>query len=328
MVVPAARLRRAPSRFAQRLDEDGLGPLRAAPVVETLQLNLGKLCNQACRHCHVDAGPKRTELMDEQTAARCMELLENSPDVHTVDITGGAPEMNPSFRYLVERSRQLGKHVIDRCNLTILVEPGFEDLGEFLAANEVHVVASLPCYSVDNVDKQRGKGVFNASIEGLRLLNRLGYGTRRKLDLVYNPGGPSLPPPQGALQADYQRELDEHFGVAFDELLTLTNLPIARFRHDLERDGALEGYMRLLEDNFNPATVPAVMCRSLLSVGYTGELFDCDFNQMLDIPAAGARTTIWDVDSVADLAERDIATDDHCFGCTAGAGSSCGGALS
>lgn len=328
MVVPAARLRRAPSQFARRLQDDGHGPLRAAPTLSTLQINVGKRCNQACRHCHVDAGPKRVELMDERTARRCMELVAASPDVTTVDITGGAPEMNPHFRYLVERSRELGRHVIDRCNLTILCEPGYEDLAAFLADHDVHVIASLPCYSLANVDKQRGKGTFDASIEGLRKLNALGYGAERKLDLVYNPGGPFLPPPQQALQADYQRELDAHFGVAFDELLTLTNLPIARFRHDLERDGALDDYMALLADNFNGATVPSVMCRSMVSVGWTGALYDCDFNQMLEMPVGGRPTTLWDIESLADLADRDIAVDDHCFGCTAGAGSSCGGALS
>ena len=327
MVVPARNLRRLPGRFAAEFEARGLAPLRSASAVTTLQINMGKLCNQACRHCHVDAGPKRTELMDRRTAERCMALVEATSTVDTVDITGGAPELNPHFRYLVQRSRELGRTVMDRCNLTILLEPGHEDLAEFLAAHQVHVVASLPCYSLANVDGQRGKGVFDGSIEGLRRLNALGYGRGLPLDLVYNPGGPFLPPSQAELELAYKRELFDQFGIVFDNLLTMANLPIARFAHDLERDGKLEDYLALLRDNFNPATVPAVMCRSLVSVSYTGQLHDCDFNQMLDMPLRASTTTVWDIGSLSELAERTIAVADHCFGCTAGAGSSCGGAL-
>jgi radical SAM/Cys-rich protein len=300
-------------------------------VTSTLQINLGKLCNQACHHCHVEAGPKRTEAMTEETAQRVIRLLEASPSIRTVDFTGGAPELNPHFRWMVSRCRELDREVIDRCNLSILFEPGMEDLGEFLAQQHARVVASLPCYLQDNVDGQRGKGVFDKSIEGLRLLNDLGYGTAGSglgLDLVYNPTGISLPPPQATLEADYKRELRDRFDIEFNALLTITNMPIKRFRDALARKGELDAYMALLTTNFNSATVPGLMCRTLVSVGWDGNLYDCDFNQMLEIEAGATHArTLWDIEHYGELDGSRVATDAHCFGCTAGSGSSCGGAL-
>jgi len=319
-----------PAPFERTLRAHDLGPLRAAPVT-WLQVNLGKLCNQACRHCHVDAGPKRTEIMESHTVDRLIELLEGAPEVELVDLTGGAPELNPDFRRLVAAARGLGKRVIDRCNLTVLFEPGQDDLVDFLARAGVEVTASLPCYSEKNVDKQRGGGVFTKSIEALTKLNAAGIGVPGGgvLDLVYNPGGPFLPPAQAGLEADYKRRLREDFGVEFSNLITITNMPISRFLHDLERDGKREEYEALLLESFNPGTVDGLMCRSLVSIDWRGRMYDCDFNQMLELPlldAVGART-VWDVRSFQELAERPIAVAKHCFGCTAGAGSSCGGAL-
>jgi radical SAM/Cys-rich protein len=314
--------------FDDVLSEHGLELVRGE--VRTLQVNVGKLCNMACHHCHVEAGPKRTERMSRQVAERVVELLASNPRVELLDLTGGAPEMNESFRFLVTEARRLGRRVIDRCNLTILFEPGMDGLAEFLAAKEVHVVASLPCYQAENVERQRGRGAFGKSILALWNLNALGYGrpgSALRLDLVYNPLGASLPPPQGRLEAKYREELGRLFGIEFHQLLTLTNMPIKRFAWSLERSGELERYMSLLVNHFNPATVPELMCRSLLSVAWDGRLFDCDFNQMLEIDLAGGRRTVWDVASLAELSERRIATAAHCFGCTAGAGSSCGGAL-
>ena len=315
--------------FEAALLRHGLEPLRRGPTA-TLQINVGKLCNQACLHCHVDAGPKRTEIMTEAVAERLLELLEATPSIMQVDITGGAPELNPNFRRLVGRSRELGRAVIDRCNLTVLFERGCEDLGEFLAAHRVQVVASLPCYTAGNVDAQRGRGVFDKSIRALRELNALGYGkagSSLELNLVYNPLGGSLPPEQGRLEADYKRQLRDGFGIEFNRLFTITNMPISRFRSDLERSGKLPGYMKLLDEHFNPATVPGLMCRSLVSVGWDGTLYDCDFNQMLEIGLGGRRRTVWDFQDFSGLTGEGIATAAHCFGCTAGAGSSCGGAL-
>jgi len=306
--------------------------LTRAPVT-TLQINVGKRCNQACHHCHVEAGPKRPEMMSAETAERVLELLAASPEIKTVDITGGAPELNPNFRTLVRRSRARGVRVIDRCNLTVLFEPGQGDLAQFLASEGVAVTASLPCYTAENVESQRGLGVFDKSIEALAELNRLGYGelgSGLELDLVYNPVGAFLPPPQAKLEADYKRELGDRFGLRFNRLLTITNMPISRFAHMLEREGRHEAYMSTLVNHFNPATVDGLMCRHLVSVGYDGALYDCDFNQMLEIEIGGlepGRNTIADIESFADLAGAPIATDSHCFGCTAGAGSSCGGAL-
>jgi radical SAM/Cys-rich protein len=319
----------ATDAFADRLGREGLAPLLRGPV-RTLQVNVTRRCNLACHHCHVEAGPKRTEALDRAGAERVLELLEANPQVEVLDLTGGAPELSEHFRYLVEGGRALGRRVIDRCNLTVLFEPGQEDTTEFLAAQGVELVASLPCYSRENVDRQRGRGVFDGSIEGLRLLNRLGYGrpgSPLRLDLVYNPQGPALPPSQAELEARYRKELRELFGIQFHRLLTLANMPIRRFARDLERTGRHAAYLSLLVNHFNPATVPELMCRHLLSVDHAGRLYDCDFNQALDLPLLGPEETIWDVDDLRALEGRPIATAEHCFGCTAGAGSSCGGAL-
>ncbi len=311
--------------FALTLASNGLGTLHA-DAVTWLQVNVGKLCNQACHHCHVDAGPKRPEQMTAETADRVIALIDRTESLELVDLTGGAPELNANFRRLVAHARARGARVIDRCNLTVLLEPGQEDLVGFLAEQRVEVVASLPCYGRSNVDKQRGLGVFDKSIAGLQRLNEAGYGRGRglKLDLVYNPGGPFLPPAAKGLEADYKARLEADFGIVFDELITITNMPISRFRHDLERSGRLEEYQQLLLDSFNPATVAGLMCRSLISVGWDGQLYDCDFNQMLGMPLP---QTLADLDSFDDLAGRPILTGLHCFGCTAGAGSSCGGSL-
>jgi radical SAM/Cys-rich protein len=314
--------------FPSTLARHGFDRLRRS-VVETLQINVGKVCNQACHHCHVEAGPKRTESMTGETAERVLELLRNTPEVRTVDITGGAPELNPNFRRLVEESCGLGKKVIDRCNLTILLEPAFEDLPNFLAAEGVEIIASLPCYTPENVDKQRGKGVFERSIRALQLLNRLGYGlpdSALRLNLVFNPGGASLPPPQDALELDYKKHLREQFGIEFHRLFTITNMPMRRFSDFLVRLGQQEEYANLLAGNFNPATVDHLMCRSLISVSWDGRLYDCDFNQMLDMPMH-AGLSIWDMESFEPAVGQAISVGDHCFGCTAGAGSSCGGKL-
>ncbi len=310
----------------------GLDPLRRE-AVRTLQVNVGKLCNQACHHCHVEAGPKRQERMSRPTAERVMDVLVASPSIETVDLTGGAPELNPNFRDLVEGARRLGRHVIDRCNLTVIFEPDMEWLPDFLARQQIEVIASLPCYSAKNVDEQRGRGVFEKSIAALRWLNRFGYGRSDslKLNLVYNPLGASLPPPQEKLEADYRQQLHEHFGIRFDRLFTITNMPIKRFAAHLARRGQEAEYMSLLVNHFNPEAARHVMCRSLVSVGWDGTLYDCDFNQMLEMPIMGTRShralTVWDIDDLNALEGRSIRTASHCFGCTAGAGSSCGGAL-
>ncbi|MDX2298370.1 MAG: arsenosugar biosynthesis radical SAM protein ArsS [Xanthomonadaceae bacterium] len=299
----------------------------------TLQANLGYRCNQSCLHCHVNAGPTRTEMMDAHTLALIPEVLR-ARGITTLDLTGGAPELNAGFRELVQAARALGVRVIDRCNLTILFEPEQETLAEFLAAQRVEVVASLPCYSLDNVDRQRGKGVFDKSIAALQKLNALGYGQPGSglvLNLVYNPQGPVLPPDQRALQADYQRELQAHFGVVFNELLALTNMPIQRFGSTLISKGQFSRYMQLLRDNHRDANLDAVMCRELVSVDWQGYLYDCDFNQQLMLPLQdaclpGPRPHLRDLLRV-DPAGAAIRVADHCFGCTAGSGSSCGGAL-
>ncbi len=315
--------------FASRLEALG-GPLSRASL-DTLQINVGRVCNQACQHCHVDAGPKRTESLDASTAEQILAFLERS-STKTVDITGGAPEINPSFRWLVERSRALGRHVMDRCNLTILLEPGHEDLADFLAAHQVEIVCSLPCYLEENVDQQRGNGVFQKSITALRRLNALGYGmpeSALQLDLVYNPVGTRLPPPQAGLEADYKRELADRYGIQFHRLFTITNMPINRYAADLRRRGEYESYLTRLSDAFNAEAVPAVMCRSLVSVDYRGFLYDCDFNQMLDLPLVDESGQPLHIAAVeeSDLIGRRIRVRDHCYGCTAGAGSSCGGSL-
>ncbi len=319
----------APRNFDEALTEHASCSLQRASLT-TLQVNIGKRCNLACHHCHVESGPKRTEAMDRRSAARILELLQRNPEVDTLDLTGGAPELNPNFRFLVEGARALDRQVIDRCNLTVLFEPGQEETAEFLARQGVHIVASLPCYSKENVEKQRGRHVFHKSIDALHEFNALGYGQpdgRLRLDLVYNPGGPFLPPSQPELEAAYRKELRELFDIRFNGLLTLTNMPIRRFAHDLRRQGQLDAYCELLAASFNPNTIDGLMCRSTLSVDHEGTLYDCDFNQALELHLGAGRRTIWDIDDLSTLRDADIATDHHCFGCTAGAGSSCGGAL-
>jgi radical SAM/Cys-rich protein len=314
--------------FAQTLAAGGLWPLRAG-AVQVLQVNVGKRCNQTCRHCHVDAGPERREVMSRETMALCLDVLARH-DIPTLDVTGGAPEMNPHFRWLVAEARKLGRHVIDRCNLTILLTPGHDDLPAFLAAMRVEVVASLPCYLAENTDTQRGSGVFEKSVAALRHLNALGYGrpdTGLVLTLVYNPLGPSLPPPQADLEAAYRRELAARYGIAFNRLYTITNMPISRFLDDLVGAGRLDEYLSKLIAAYNPAAVGGLMCRTTLSVGWDGRLYDCDFNQMLDLDLApGLPRHIRDFDPVA-LDDRRIATGQHCYGCTAGSGSGCQGAI-
>jgi radical SAM/Cys-rich protein len=315
------------SSFDLTLRQQGFSPLQRSSV-KTVQLNVGKLCNQACHHCHVEAGPKRTEIMTKSTSDRVIQLIRQSVGIEAIDITGGAPELNPNFQDLVERSRHLGLHVIDRCNLTVLLEPGFEDLGSFLARNEVEIIASLPCYTAENVDKQRGRGVFLKSIEALQLLNGLGYGRTDllPLNLVYNPLGPSLPPPQARLETEYKQHLRDEFGIEFNSLFTITNMPIRRFSEQLIRIGKQEIYQDLLRRSFNPETVEHLMCRSQISVGWDGKLYDCDFNQMLEL-RTNTGSTLWDIENFNSAASQRIVTGDHCFGCTAGSGSSCSGTL-
>ena len=296
--------------------------------LETLQVNLGYKCNQSCVHCHVNAGPTRTEMMAPETIGEVLKFLKHEKP-KTLDITGGAPELHAQFRELVTRARELGVHVIDRCNLTILEEPGQEDLADFLQRHEVEVIASLPCYTEELVDRQRGKGVYDRSIRALKRLNALGYGTHLALNLVYNPQGPSLPPAQDKLEADYKRILGAH-GIVFNRLYTLANMPIQRFGWTLVSKGQFDGYMQLLHDAHRPENLETVMCRTLLSVDWHGYVYDCDFNQMLGLPL---RTREQRRPKLAELIGRDlagnpIAVRDHCYGCTAGQGSSCGGALS
>jgi len=306
-------------------------PAIARARLETLQVNVGYRCNQSCVHCHVNAGPNRTEEMDGATVDAVLRFLERSR-ARTLDITGGAPELNPHFRRLVRAARDMGARVMDRCNLTILEQPGQEDLADFLAANQVEIVASMPCYQQDNVDRQRGKGVFDGSIRGLRRLNALGYGrdeTGLVLNLVYNPQGPSLPPAQVRLEADYKRILSEQHGVVFNALYTLANMPIQRFGATLIAKGQFDSYLALLRHSHLDANLDGVMCRSLLSVDYRGMVYDCDFNQMLDLPLTrGDRARVRLSDLIGeDIAGNPIRVAGHCFGCTAGQGSSCGGAL-
>lgn len=299
--------------------------------VNVLQVNLGYLCNLSCVHCHVNAGPTRTELMTRENIDQVLALLQRS-DIQTLDLTGGAPELNPHFRTIVSAARAMGVHVIDRCNLTILFEPGQEDLAEFLAAQGVELVASLPCYLEQNVEEQRGKGVYNDSIRAIHLLNRLGYGVDPDLplNLVYNPTGPVLPPSQGALEQDYKRELGARYGIHFNQLFTITNMPIKRFGAVLLAQGQYDEYMALLRGSFSEENLDTVMCKSLLSVDWQGFLYDCDFNQMLDMSLLGSsrqRLHISDLVEASELVNSPVLTGDHCYGCTAGQGSSCGGAL-
>ena len=299
--------------------------------LDTLQVNLGYRCNQSCLHCHVNAGPNRTEMMDADTVDLVLQVLQRQR-LQTLDLTGGAPELNAHFRRLVVAARALGVRVIDRCNLTILFEPQQEDLAEFLAAHRVEVVASLPCYSPANVDRQRGDGVFDKSIAALKRLNALGYADDASglvLNLVYNPQGPSLPPPQAALEADYKRELAQHFGIRFNQLFAITNMPIQRFGSTLVSKGQFEPYMALLKRSYRADNLDTVMCATLVSVDWQGQLYDCDFNQMLGLPLplrGTARPHLRDLLEES-LEGRGVRVADHCYGCTAGQGSSCGGAL-
>ena len=317
-----------PLRFEAQLAQAGLYPLRTAGIT-VLQMNVGKLCNQTCRHCHVDAGPDRTEVMSRETAEQCVNALAKT-DIPTVDITGGAPELNPQFRWLVEQVRGLGRQVIDRCNLSVLLLPSQADLAEFLADHRVEIIASLPSYRAGQTDAQRGGGVFEKSVEALRLLNRFGYGrpdSGLTLNLVYNPVGAFLPPKQEAIEAQFKKELRTRQGIEFNRLYTITNMPISRFLEFLIESGNYEQYMTRLVNAFNPAAAAGVMCRYTLSVGWDGRLYDCDFNQMLDLPVDhGAPSHIRDFDP-AQLHHRRIVTRNHCYGCTAGSGSSCGGSV-
>ena len=307
-------------------------PSVSRSALEILQVNLGYLCNQSCLHCHVNAGPKRKELMQRENVEHILDVLKRT-EAHTLDLTGGAPEMNPLFRDLVVAARELGVKVIDRCNLTILLEPGYEGTAEFLAENQVQIVASLPCYIEDNVDGQRGKGVYQKSMQALRLLNRLGYGEpdgKLSLTLVYNPTGPYLPPPQENLEQDYKAFLAEKFDIRFNQLFTITNMPIARFGSTLLSRGEFENYMNLLKDAFSVANMQGLMCINQLSIDWQGYVYDCDFNQMLNMnirdPASFRKLHISDVLKTS-LQDIPVSIADHCYGCTAGQGSSCGGAL-
>jgi radical SAM/Cys-rich protein len=313
--------------FGSHLERHGLPPLRTS-TIDVLQVNVGKLCNQTCAHCHVDAGPDRREQMSPETAGQVVELLRRHP-IPTLDITGGAPELNPMFRPLVEEGARLGRRVIDRCNLSVLLIQGQADLVDFLARHRVEVTASLPAPRRSGTDAQRGEGVFEKSVEALRRLNAAGYGRGEGLvlNLVHNPVGAFLPGSQASLEREYKRELRSRHGVVFDRLFTITNMPISRFLEFLERQGQVERYMETLVNAFNPHAADGVMCRTMISVGWDGTLYDCDFNQMLELPVDhGAPRTIAALLEGGDLA-RTIVTDRHCFGCTAGAGSSCGGAL-
>lgn len=299
--------------------------------LNTLQVNLGFLCNQQCLHCHVAAGPRRTEIMDSDTVDQVIEVLRNL-DIQVMDLTGGAPEMNPHFKRLVSTVRDLGIKVIDRCNLTILTEAGYEDLAVFLAEQQVEIVASLPCYLAENVDRQRGKGVFDGSLEGLKQLNALGYGqpdSDLKLNLVYNPQGPVLPPDQDDLEKSYREILNQEYGIVFNQLLALANLPVGRFGSTLISKGEFDQYVSLLRSSHQDANLEAVMCRNLISVDWQGYLYDCDFNQMLTLPLQQEnhhKPHLRDLKNL-DLKNNRIVTGNHCYGCTAGQGSSCGGAL-
>src|SRR5438552_7542361 len=316
--------------FEKTLAAHGHGTLRALRI-DTLQVNVGKLCNQTCTHCHVDAGPTRTEIMTRETMEAVLAAVRRYPELRTVDVTGGAPEMNPHFEYLVDQCRALGRHVMDRCNLTVFFVRGKEHLPQFLADHQVEVIASLPCYLTENVDPQRGKGVYDRSIAALHTLNALGYakeGSGLVLNLVYNPLGPRLAPPQADLEADYKAELAKRFGITFHTLFTITNMPINRFLEDLHRSGLYERYMELLVTSFNPSAVDGLMCRNLISVNWDGRLSGCDFNRMMYLPVGGAvARTIQDFD-LALSARRPVVTEVQCYGCPAGGGSSCGGAIS
>lgn len=315
--------------FAEKLDLSDRSLRRR--TVDVLQVNLGRYCNLACIHCHVESGPTRREKMSRENVESVLRFLART-GIPTLDITGGAPELHPDFAYLVESARKLGRHVMDRCNLTVIFEPGMDYLPEFFKHNEVELVCSLPCYSEENVDKQRGKGTFDASIRALQRLNEIGYGQSDSdlvLNLVYNPVGPHLPPPQAKLEQDYKRILAEQFGIAFNHLYCLTNMPITRYATHLKLRGEYDRYLELLATHFNAATLDQVMCRNLISIGWEGLVYDCDFNQMLNLPIrdhAGNALKIGSL-SLDEAVNRSITIGDHCYACTAGAGSSCGGAL-
>lgn len=314
-------------RFEEKLADIGLYPLRPAGI-QIFQINVGKMCNQVCKHCHVDAGPDRKEIMTRETMEQCLEILANS-DIPTVDLTGGAPEMNPHFRWFVTELHKLGKKIIDRCNLTIiLANKKYHDLPEFLAKHEVEIVSSLPYFSASRTDRQRGDGVFEASIKALQMLNAVGYGQENSglnLHLVYNPTGSFLPTGQAALQAEFKRQLKRKYGIVFNNLFSITNMPISRFLDYLLESGNYESYMQKLLDAFNPGAAAGVMCRNTISISWDGYMYDCDFNQMLDLKvAASAPQHISDFD-LEKLNNRPIILNQHCYGCTAGAGSSCGG---
>ncbi len=316
-------------RFEDRLSQTGLQSLGPADL-EILQVNVGKMCNQTCAHCHVDAGPDRQEIMTRETMRHCLKAIEDS-SAHTVDITGGAPEMNPDFRWFVEEVSKLERQMMVRSNLTILtVNKTYRTLPRFFAEHRAAIVSSLPCYTAENTDKQRGNGVFDRSMEALQMLNAVGYGrpgSGLQLHLAYNPVGPSLPPPQEQLRSDYQRILKENFGIVFNDLYCITNMPISRFLDYLRSQGQYQEYMETLIHAFNPAAVSGLMCRNTLSVGWEGSLYDCDFNQMLDLKVeAGAPRHIRDLD-LKELSARRLVLNQHCYGCTAGAGSSCGGEI-
>ncbi|MDQ6992469.1 MAG: arsenosugar biosynthesis radical SAM protein ArsS [Mariprofundus sp.] len=306
-------------------------PAISRGALDTLQVNLGYLCNLSCLHCHVNAGPSRKEIMDKPTIDNVLAYL-GQKQIKTLDLTGGAPEMNPYFRYLIKEARALGVRVIDRCNLTILEEPGYENMAEFLAMHQVEIVASLPCYLSDNVDAQRGNGVFDSSIKALKKLNDLGYaraGSELLLTLVYNPQGALLPPSQAELEASYKRELHIRFGIQFNHLFTITNMPIKRFGSMLISRGQFGSYMQLLKESYSEDNLAGVMCRNLVSIDWKGFVYDCDFNQMLDLPMLEKRGEKMHITKLInqDITGEPITVMDHCYGCTAGQGSSCGGAL-
>lgn len=319
---------RALPRFSEKLEQSELGALRSTGI-EILQINVGKLCNQTCSHCHVDAGPTRREIMDRETFEECLRILKASPQIRTVDLTGGAPEMNPHFRWFVAEARKLEKEVLVRCNLTILsAGPAYADLPEFFAEHQVEVVSSLPHYTANWTDRQRGNHVFEKSLTGLKKLNALGYGTnpQLRLNLVTNPVGVFLPGDQLSLEADFKRELLTRHQIHFNRLFTITNMPISRFLDALLRAGKLEDYLEKLVQSFNPTAALGVMCKNTLSVSWDGKLFDCDFNQMLELPVLPSEHRTVQTFQLDSLQHRPIAVDQHCYGCTAGAGSSCGGA--
>ncbi|MFZ9861070.1 MAG: arsenosugar biosynthesis radical SAM (seleno)protein ArsS [Gemmataceae bacterium] len=315
--------------FSTTLMSLGQWPIRSTGI-ETLQINLGKLCNQTCNHCHVDAGPDRKEIMTMETLTHCLRVLEEA-NIPTLDLTGGAPEMNPHFSWAVEKAFALKKRIIDRCNLTILTTPSFRWLYNFLAKHKVEIIASLPCYLEENTDKQRGAGTYQKSIEAIKQLNSLGYGNPESglvLNLVFNPSGINLPPSQEKLEADYKSKLNALHGIRFNRLLTITNMPISRFLDNLHEENLLEPYMSKLANQMNPGTLANLMCRNTISVGWNGTLFDCDFNQMLDLPLTNQIPQNIANFDVRTLKERTIVTGKHCYGCTAGSGSSCQGAIS